>query len=73
MASQNIGSCLKALEKFMLQSYPIVSSTVVLQESTQSTRKQNTPAEMVAKILGITNLGKTSFHNSYLIIRNHLD
>ncbi|CAG9854644.1 unnamed protein product [Phyllotreta striolata] len=57
MQPQSIASCLSVLEMFMLQERPIGSS-LVLQETDETTQKQNTrtPAEAVAHILGINNL-----------------
>ncbi|XP_023310798.1 fatty acid synthase-like [Anoplophora glabripennis] len=58
MVAQNISSCIEALERFMLQD-SVVGSSMVLATKEDTKRKETTktPAEAVAHILGIRNIG----------------
>lgn len=58
MGFQSLSSCFEALEKFMLQPYP-VGSPIVLAVKTNSVTNldSRTPAMAVANILGIKCLG----------------
>lgn len=58
MSPQPLASCLFSLEKFMLQSHPICGSIMIPEKSNDNLNKAATAAEMVARILGIKDIGK---------------
>lgn len=57
MVAQNVSSCFEALEKFMLQGSVIGSSIVLATKSDAKKETTKTPAEAVAHILGIRDIG----------------
>lgn len=60
LVAQNISSCFEALERFMLQNSVIGSSIILTTKSDKTTRgTTKTPAEAVAHILGIRNIGQS--------------
>lgn len=58
MILQSIGSCLTVLEKFLLQSSPVVGSIVMKENIQDMSYKVETAAEIVGVILGIQNISK---------------
>ncbi|XP_057651186.1 fatty acid synthase-like isoform X1 [Diorhabda carinulata] len=56
LLAQKIDSCLDILERFMLESYTVVSSIVSMEKDIVTTGAARTPVEVIARILGIKKL-----------------